>query len=183
MHRRKGAEMNAIKKIMAAIDLSDYTCSILETAESLAKALQCELLIANIINPGNVDAIKLVEQFEHDFKDIPHDVKVGKYLEKQKEERSKQLDAMVERLGLSHISARKIYKVGIPFEQLIWIVKDEDVDLVVMGPKGKTNLATVLFGTTAEKMFRHCPVSVLSVREKASDDLRACMFLESKRNR
>ncbi len=175
--------MREIKKIMAAIDLSDYTCSILETAESLAKALQCKLLIANVISPGGVDAIKLVEQFEHDFKDLPHDVKANKYLEKQKEERSGQLDAMIEHLGMSNIKARKVYRVGIPFEQLIWIVKDEDVDLVIMGPKGKTNLGTVLFGTTAEKMFRHCPVSVLSVREKASDDLRACMFLESKRTR
>lgn len=173
--------MKNIKKIMAAVDMSDYTCSVLETAENLAKALQCELLIANIINPGNVDAIKLIEQFEHEFTDLPHNVRVQTYLEKEKEEKSEQLDAMIRQIKMNDVDAKKIFRVGVPFEQLIWIVKEEDVDLVIMGPKGRSNLSTVLFGTTAEKMFRHCPVSVMSVREKASDDLRACMFLESKK--
>jgi len=173
--------MKKIKKIMAAIDLSDYTCSVLETAELLASGLQAELLVTNIINPENIETVKLAEQLEHDYRDFFQAVTADNYLEKIKEERSRQLDAMVEQLGMGHISARKIYRVGVPFEQLIWIVKDEDVDIVVIGPKGKTNLSTVLFGTTAEKVFRHCPVSVLSVREKKSDDLRACMFLESKK--
>lgn len=173
--------MRNVKRIMAAVDMSDYTCSVLETAEALAKVLKCELLIANIINPGNVDAIKLIEQFEHEFHDLPHNVKVQTYLDKQKEEKIRQLEEMIQQVKMKDISTRKVFRVGIPFEQLIWLVKEENVDLVIMGPKGRTNLATVLFGTTAEKMFRHCPVSVLSVREKADDDLRACMFLESKK--
>lgn len=172
--------MKKIEKIMAAIDLSDYTCSVLETAESLAIGLQAELLVANIINPDSVETVKLAEQLEYDYKDFFQAITADNYLEKIKNERSRRLDAMIEQLGMNHISARKIYRVGIPFEQLIWIVKEEDVDIVVIGPKGKTNLSTVLFGTTAEKVFRHCPASVLSVREKKSDDLRACMFLESK---
>jgi nucleotide-binding universal stress UspA family protein len=173
--------MRNIKKIMAAVDMSDYTCSILETAERMAKELKCELLIANIFNPGNVDTVKLIEQFEHEFEDLPHDVKTQNYLDKLKNEKSKELDAMINQMKINDISTKKLFRTGTPYKELVALVKEENVDLVIMGPKGRTNFAHVVFGSTAEKRFRHCPVSIMSVREMDNEHLRACMLIEEEK--
>lgn len=53
---------------------------------------------------------------------------------------------------------------GQTHEQLLEYVEEHDIDLVVMGTQGKSGLSRVLLGSTAEKVVRHSPVPVLTVR-------------------
>lgn len=53
---------------------------------------------------------------------------------------------------------------GQTHEQLIEYVVAHDIDLVVMGTHGKSGLSRVLLGSTAEKVVRHSPAPVLTVR-------------------
>jgi len=82
------------------------------------------------------------------------------------------LASLLQEVKWDPTDAKVLIKVGVPFEQIIWVVKEEHVDLLTMGPKGRGNLASVFFGTTAEKVFRHCPVSLLSVRNGDYDRTR-----------
>ena len=58
---------------------------------------------------------------------------------------------------------------GIPSEEVITAARAEDSDLIVVGTKGKTGLAHVLLGSTAERVIRGAPCPVLTVRMEPAD--------------
>ena len=58
---------------------------------------------------------------------------------------------------------------GIPSEEVITAARAEDSDLIVVGTRGKTGLAHVLLGSTAERVIRGAPCPVMTVRTEPSD--------------
>lgn len=59
---------------------------------------------------------------------------------------------------------------GYASTEIIRLVEEKEIDLIVMGSHGLTGLAHVLFGSTADRVVRKCPCSVLTVRLKAKED-------------
>jgi len=59
---------------------------------------------------------------------------------------------------------------GIPSEEVITAARAEDSDLIVVGTRGKTGLAHVLLGSTAERVTRGAPCPVLTVRMEPADN-------------
>jgi nucleotide-binding universal stress UspA family protein len=59
---------------------------------------------------------------------------------------------------------------GIPSEEVIAAAQAEDSDLIVVGTRGKTGLAHVLLGSTAERVIRGAPCPVLTVRTEPADN-------------
>jgi nucleotide-binding universal stress UspA family protein len=53
---------------------------------------------------------------------------------------------------------------GYPATEIVRFVKDAAIDLLVMGSHGLTGIAHVLFGSTADRVVRRAPCSVLTVR-------------------
>ena len=88
------------------------------------------------------------------------------YVDGLKKDRTEQMQSLLTETNCTQIPNRFIIKKGVPFAELVETAKEEKVDMVVMGAKGRGNIAGILFGSQAEKMFRHCPVPLLSIREE-----------------
>jgi nucleotide-binding universal stress UspA family protein len=154
---------------MVAYDFSDFAEEALVYAAELSELLKADLLIVHVINQRDVDAIEKASHYAAS-------ITVDEYVNRLKKDRLETIDQRIKSENLSHLSIKRLIKVGIPFEMIIEAAREEEIQLVIMGPKGRTNIANILFGTTAEKMFRHCPVPLLSVRNSqkmaAAENLR-----------
>jgi nucleotide-binding universal stress UspA family protein len=56
---------------------------------------------------------------------------------------------------------------GYASTEIIRIVEESGIDLLVMGSHGLTGIAHVLFGSTADRLVKRAPCSVLTVRFQA----------------
>ncbi len=151
--------MPEVNKILVAICFSEYCPGTFAYATRLATQLQAELVLANVINIRDVQAIGKIES-------MGYSISAKDYVKGVKEERRAELDKMLADSGFPKEKSKSILKVGHPFEELLRITKEEKVDMVIMGAKGRSNVEHLLVGSVAEKMFRHSPVTVASYRKR-----------------
>jgi nucleotide-binding universal stress UspA family protein len=81
------------------------------------------------------------------------------------EERQETLNQIFARLSIPANKLRTIIKVGHPVDELLKIAMNENVDMLIMGVKGRTDLDNIFIGSVAEKLFRRSPVTVVSYRD------------------
>ncbi len=153
--------MKKIKKILACVDLSEYSTMTLEYACEIAKGTDAEILVLNVINEKDVYAVEMAARI------YPVNEDLKTYVKQMTVIRNEDLRSLIKERFFEEKSRMTLkIEVGIPYETIIETAENENADLVVMANKGRGNLSKVLFGSAAEKVFRHCKVPVLSVRSK-----------------
>ena len=151
--------MKEIKKIMVCLDLSDYSIPTMEYALAIAGSSNAEIHIINVLNQRDINAVKMVTSY------YPDKLDVQEYIKETTDERRKTIKKLIKDNFFEQKSDMTIHMaMGVPFEEILKEAAKEEVDLIVMGNKGKGNLARTLFGSQAEKVFRHSPIPVVSVR-------------------
>jgi nucleotide-binding universal stress UspA family protein len=155
--------MKTFQKIMVACDLSKYSFQVVKQAGELAEKFKAKLIIVNVINQRDYMAVNEAIVRLGVVKDQIA-ISTKEYMEGLKAERLEEIEKLTKAANCDHLSVEIVLRTGVPFEELLYAAEKEGVDMVVMGTKGRSNVSRVLFGSTAEKMFRHCPVPLLSVR-------------------
>jgi nucleotide-binding universal stress UspA family protein len=74
------------------------------------------------------------------------------------------LEQVVTAAEAEDLATAENVREGTPHDEILAYVDEADIDLVVMGTHGKSGLARVLLGSTAEEVVRQSPVPVLTVK-------------------
>ncbi len=69
-------------------------------------------------------------------------------------------------LKTRYASSDSLLLYGIAYAELVAAIEKHHADLVVMGTRGRTGLSHLLLGSVAERLVRHSPVPVLTVRKR-----------------
>jgi len=154
--------MKKVNKILVACDLSNYSIQAVEYAADMAESVNAEMVIVNVINQRDLEMVEKVAQHTEE-------ITVSKYVSETREYRSEEIAKVLAASKRDPALYRTVFRTGVPFREILAAIEEEKADLLVMGTKGRNDLEDVLFGTTAQKMFRRCPIPLLSIRMKTND--------------
>jgi universal stress protein A len=139
-----------LKKILVPVDFSDCFKKALQYAIPFARQFDAELKLLHVVEPypavpemGPVDVETL---------------QVGRA----------QLEALRRAIGEA-VPASTLLRTGVPNIEIVQAAKELGIDLIILSTHGRTGLAHILLGSTAERVIRHAPCPVLVVREREHD--------------
>jgi nucleotide-binding universal stress UspA family protein len=148
--------MTQTLKIMAAVDLSDYSAASVRYSVELAMKLDAELLLINVINQRDLEMVQRT-MIGYDTFSFPN------YILEQEQDREAKMKELFMAVSPGTVSCRYIVKNGTPYLELLAAIEAEKPNLMVVGTKGRSNLADMVVGSTARKMFRRSPIPLLTI--------------------
>jgi nucleotide-binding universal stress UspA family protein len=146
------ATMKAIRKILAAVDFSEYVDPVLDAAIGFARQFDAEL---HLVHAYDVQ-IPLMTAYAA--------VIPAALIEEARDVAASKLNALARRVAAQGVAASSHVARAPAASAIVELAEELGVDLIVMGTRGRTGLKHVLLGSVAERTMRHAPCWVLAVR-------------------
>ena len=141
-----------MKKILVAIDGSEYSKKALLKAKEIATVMGSEVAILNVVGPYKSNMY--VENIELDEEIGGIALKISDDILNSAKEIFADFKGVV---TTSHVS-------GDAAEKIIMMAEEEDFDLVIMGSRGSGLFTRTLLGSVSNKVVHHVNTSVLIVK-------------------
>jgi nucleotide-binding universal stress UspA family protein len=145
-----------IHHILCPVDFSQESTEIVEYAATLALRFGADLTALHAV----------YDRLDITCSHIPHPP-----LEQLREELIRAAEETLQRVASRLLRrlpyAKAVVVVGSPGEQITRYARDQGVDLIVMGTQGLSGLNHMIMGSTAERVIRHSPCPVVSIRAAA----------------
>jgi nucleotide-binding universal stress UspA family protein len=135
------------ERILVAIDGSEFSDNVLDQAISMGKICNSEIFV-----------ISVVELY-------PEMIAVAPALEEKLSKDARQtLDKAKRRVDSENIPCETIVRTGgKPHEFIVQEAKEREIDLIVMGTRGKSGLKRIFMGKVTERVIGHAPCPVIVV--------------------
>ena len=139
------------KTILCGTDFTERSYNALEYALSLAKLAGSKLIVAHFVHVPSGD-VYTEEEWPRTFEEA--------------RTRAKQMLIELHASRLQgYPNAELIVEIGTPAELMIQLAAERQVDVIVTATHGRSELADLIIGSTAEKLIRHAPCPVFVVRQ------------------
>lgn len=147
----------AIKNIVVPVDFSECAQTAVRYALGMAAQFQ-----------ATVTLVHVVEQIIYPGDWMYPPLAMSDFAAEKREQVVKKLEGLV---ADPKVSVDYIVRVGRAWQEVIEIAKETSADLLIIATHGYTGLKHVLLGSVAEKIVRHAPCPVLTVRPDERDFL------------
>ena len=158
-----------LKRILCPIDFSRNAAHATRYALALAEFHGAELFLLLVKEPTapcvETDCVGMEGMVPWFVPEAPEEER-EENLEEERTAENDPLTHLARGLQRSHKNVRisPLRVIGTPFLEIVRTAREQDVDLIVMGTHGRTGLAHMLIGSTAERVVRLAPCPVLTVK-------------------
>jgi len=148
-----------LKRILVPTDFSDSAEHALKYAVRLGKPFKAMIFVLHVFHLQEYLALL-------SDRDQVNSGTASEVLDAAKTRAANKLEELARRSEDKEVAVLPILLVGVPFEEIVRYADERDVDLIVMPTHGRTGIAHLLLGSTAERVISHsvCPVLVVRTR-------------------
>ncbi|ENV51959.1 Universal stress protein family [Acinetobacter junii CIP 107470 = MTCC 11364] len=144
----------AYQKILVAIDDSEISANVIQQAAQLAKALNSQITLVQImtLDPYLADAYLRMGQSNELIE------RVRSYVQENLTKAQKQFEELGQTVATQVVEGFSVH------EEIIKAAQNLEVDLIIMGSHGRTGFKKFILGSVAQKVLGESHIPVLIVR-------------------
>jgi nucleotide-binding universal stress UspA family protein len=144
------------KRIVCAVDFSEYSMHALKYALSLAQEADGCLIVVHVLSPDLVAQVGIGE--EH--------VSLAEWQRRHEAAARDLLEQAVPKSATAYCQAESVLLRGTPWREILRVASERQAELIVMGVQGRGAADLFFFGSTTHHVVRRAACPVLTLRAK-----------------